>query len=74
MQCLIKQYIEPLSNNSTVLSSDAIKSLYDSVKSIEQLQVEFLEDLQLNLLTEVFNQITYLFCLVYVSFFLLRIL
>jgi hypothetical protein len=53
MQYLIKQYIEPLRNNSTVLPSDVIELLYNSVKSIYQLQMKFLENLQLNLLTEV---------------------
>ncbi len=56
IQYLIKQYIEPLRNNSTVLPSDVIELFYNSVKSIHQLQMKFLENLQLNLLTEVFDQ------------------
>jgi hypothetical protein len=55
MQCLLKQYIKPLRNNSTVLPSDVIELLNQSVKSIHQLQNTFFENLQLNLLTEVFD-------------------
>ncbi|CAF3549231.1 unnamed protein product [Rotaria sp. Silwood1] len=51
-QNFLKQYIEPLCNNSTILPSDAIESLYNSIKSIYQLQIIFLENLKLNLLTE----------------------
>ncbi|CAF1239835.1 unnamed protein product [Adineta steineri] len=52
LQCLIDQYIEPLRNNSIILPSDAVESLYNSVKIIHQLQTRFLDYLQSNLLTK----------------------
>ncbi|CAF4412369.1 unnamed protein product, partial [Adineta steineri] len=52
LQYLIDQYIEPLRNNSTILPSDAVESLYNSVKIIHQLQTKFLDYLQSNLLTK----------------------
>ena len=54
MQRLIERYIEPLRDDSKLLPADAIESLYISVKSIHQLQILFLENLQFNLSTEVF--------------------
>jgi hypothetical protein len=53
MQRLLERYIEPLRDDSKLLPTDAIESLYVSVKSIHQLQQTFLERLESNIPTEV---------------------
>lgn len=53
MQRLLERYIEPLRDDSKLLPTDAIESLYVSVKSIHQLQQTFLQRLESNIPTEV---------------------
>ncbi|UJR25261.1 hypothetical protein I4U23_006613 [Adineta vaga] len=53
MQRLLERYIEPLRDDSKLLPTDTIESLYISVKSIHQLQQTFLERLESNIPTEI---------------------
>ena len=53
MQRLLERYIEPLRDDSKLLPTDVIESLYVSVKSIHQLQLTFLERLESNIPTEI---------------------